>query len=368
MVSLSENQRTILDIVRRSTQTTRSAITDQVNLTQQSVHRLVDQLIDQNLLVLSAAPRKGPGKPSPLIGLNPAGAYGLGILANTDSIVLCITDLSCRTMLERRLTLDMSERRAALSLIRHELALLLKDVDLTISDLSGLGFTMPGFFVGSNRAFNAPEPLEDWSLIDLRPELTSTFGLETQVENSATAGAVGEALDGIGKKFLNFAYLGFDYGFGGGLVLNGSPFTGSHGNAGEFSAIYTTREEALSRPALQYLINDLRAHGVTVDGVEELRTTFDPNWPGVQDWIDRVLPQLSRIVIGLHGIIDPEAIVFGGQIPPALADLLIARISIPEAARYDRSMPKPSLVKGMATGEPAAKGAALLPLKKQYFL
>lgn len=368
MVSLSENQRTILDIVRRSTSTTRSAITDQVNLTQQSVHRLVDQLIDQNLLVLSAAHRKGPGKPSPLIGLNPAGAHSLGLLANTDSIVLCITDLSCRTVVERRLMLDMTDRSTALPHIRTELDLLLKDICLTQSDLSGLGFTMPGFFVGSNRAFNAPEPLQDWSLIDLRPQLTAAFGLETQVENSATAGAVGEALDGIGRTFSNFAYLGFDYGFGGGLVLNGSPMTGTNGNAGELSAIYTTPEEALNRPALQFLIEDLRAQGVTVEGIEELRTTFDPEWPGVHGWIDRVLPQLSRIVIGLHGIIDPEAIVFGGQIPPALADLLIARISIPDGARYDRPMPKPRLIKGTATGDPAAKGAALLPLKKQYFL
>jgi hypothetical protein len=51
-----------------------------------------------------------------------------------------------------------------------------------------------------------------------------------------------------------------------------------------------------------------------------------------------------------------------------LADILIEHIRFPETARYDRPMPRPTLIKGRATGEPAATGAALLPLKARYFL
>ena len=364
---LSENQRMILDIVRRSPGITRAAIADRTDLTQQSVHRLVEQLVEANLTMLADAPRLGPGKPSPAIALNPHASYSLGLLANTDSVVLSVKDLTCATVVERRAALDMSDRVAALRRIRDLFDQVVAEAGLDAGRFCGMGFTMPGYFIGDNKAFNAPEPLRDWSLIDLRPELAEVFGLEVQVENSATAGAVGEALNGVGREVSSFAYLAFDYGFGGGIIVDGSPLTGRHGNAGEFSTIYLTPEEQANRPALRFLIEDLQARGVNVSGVEALRQHFDPDWPGVSAWMDRVLPQLRRIIYALQGIIDPEAIVFGGQIPPALAEMLIARIGFSENARYGRPLPAPKLLKGQASGEPAATGAALMALKSRFF-
>lgn len=365
---LSENQRTILDIVRRSPGITRSAIPEKTDLTQQSVHRIIDQLIEAELAVLAHAPRGGPGKPSPVIALNPHAGYSLGLLANTDSVVLSVKDLTCSTVAERRYAMDMADHAVALRQIRVLFDEVCADAGLDAARFCGMGFTMPGYFINEDKAFNAPEPLRDWSLKDLRPVLSEVFGLDALVENSATAGAVGEALNGVGRRFSSFAYLGFDYGFGGGIIIDGSPLTGRNGNAGEFSTIYLTPEEQAHRPALRSLVEDLRTNGVDVAGVDDLRQRFDPAWPGIDAWIERVLPQLKRIIFGLQGIIDPEAIVFGGQIPPALADRLIARISFAESARYNRPLPAPELVKGEASGEPAATGAALLALKTRYFL
>lgn len=364
---LSENQRTILDIVRRSPGITRAAIPEKTDLTQQSVHRIIDQLIEAELATLAEAPRVGPGKPSPVIALNPQASYSLGLLVNTDSVVLSVQDLTCSTVLERREPMDMTDHRAALGQIKALFEAMIAEAGLTADRFCGMGFTMPGYFIGEDKAFNAPEPLHDWSLKDLRPELTDVFGMDVLVENSATAGAVGEALNGVGRQFSSFAYLGFDYGFGGGIIIDGSPLTGRHGNAGEFSTIFLTPDEQANRPALRFLVEELRANGLDISGVEALRQRFDPEWAGVATWIDRVLPQLRRIVFGLQGIIDPEAIVFGGQIPPALADLLIARISFAENARYNRPLPAPVLIKGHASGEPAATGAALLALKTRFF-
>ena len=70
----------------------------------------------------------------------------------------------------------------------------------------------------------------------------------------------------------------------------------------------------------------------------------------------------------LHGILDPEAIKFGDQIPPALAEMLIARVRFPTRSRYDAGLPLPRLLASRATGEPATTGAALKALKTQFFL
>lgn len=368
MDPLSRNQRLVLELVRRHQPIGRSALTEPTNLTQQSVHRIVTQLEQMGLIRIGEeGATAGPGKPSPLLRLEGGAARSLGLLVNTDSIVLSVVDLTCALVAERRIPLELGSRVAALPVIRAEAVALLGSCGLGLGDLCGLGFTMPGYFVNGMRAFNAPEPLRDWSLIDLAPELGATFGLQVFVENSATAGAIGESLSGVGPGLSSFAYLSFDYGFGGGIILNGAPLAGYHGNAGELSNIYMTQAEQANRPALNGLVRALRAEGIPLRGVEDLRQTFDPGWPGVAEWIDRIMPQLDRIVVTLHGLVDPEAIVFGGQIPRALAEMLIARVRFPDDSRYGIGMPLPRLLLGEARGEPAATGAALMPLKHRFF-
>ena len=67
----SGNERIILDIVRRYGPISRASITGHTNLTQQSVHRLIDGLLDRGLL-RTGAPLKGTrGQPSATIELVP---------------------------------------------------------------------------------------------------------------------------------------------------------------------------------------------------------------------------------------------------------------------------------------------------------
>jgi predicted NBD/HSP70 family sugar kinase len=232
--------------------------------------------------------------------------------------------------------------------------------------LCGLGFAMAGFFVDGSRNFNAPEPLRDWSLVDLEPELADLFDVPIFLENSATAGAIGESLSGVGQRFETFAYLSFNYGFGGGIIIDGKPYLGRRGNAGEFSSLFT-QEEGPRRPALQYLLRMLQNDGVSVSGIDELRRSFDPSWPSVHAWIEMVMPQMDRMVMALSGILDPEAIVFGGEIAPELARMLIARVTLSSGHRYGVAPPQPHLLLSETTGDPAATGAALLPLKYRFF-
>lgn len=364
--SLTLNQRRILNLVRRQQPILRAALTQQTDLTQQSVHRLIGQLCDLDLLATAQGQPSGPGKPSALVSVKADAACALGLLVNTDSVVLSVVDLGCQLVAERRLPMDMSHRAKALPQIKAEADRLIQGAGIDPVRICGMGFTMPGFFAAPN-CFNAPEPLRDWSLVDLSSTLRALFGMDVFLENSATAGAIGEALNGIGCEVASFAYLAFDYGFGGGIVIDNKPLTGHYGNAGEFSTIFTGPGEDADRPALNSLVKLLRENGVSVSGVDDLRQRFDPDWPGVAAWIARIMPQLDRIVIGLHGILDPEAIVFGGQIPPALAQMLIARVRFPEKARYDAGLPLPRLVAGRAVGDPAATGAALKALQAHFF-
>jgi len=75
----SANERHILDIVRRHGPIPRAWITGHTNLTQQSVHRLIEGLLKRGLLQASAPIKGTRGQPSPTIELVPEAAYSLGV-------------------------------------------------------------------------------------------------------------------------------------------------------------------------------------------------------------------------------------------------------------------------------------------------
>ncbi len=365
----SENERLILDIVRNHEPISRATITAHTNLTQQSVHRLVETLIARGLL-RAGAPFKGArGQPSPTIELERHAVYSVGISVNTDAVTLSLADFGCDVVDQEVLKGVPVDRKATLAILAEKLSSILARREISRANLIGLGFAMSGFFVGDDRRFNAPEPLSEWSLVDLLLELEHVFALPSWLENNATTGAIGESLRGVGRWCKTFAYLSFNYGFGGGLVLEGRPYLGFHGNAGEFSVIYNP-DEVQRRPALQYLIATLRESGVDIGSIEELKQNFDPSWPGVDSWLSETMPMLDRLIATLAGVLDPQAIVFGGQLPPELGRMMIARARLPSQRphRYGAAPPGPRLVLSETKGDASAIGAALLPLKFRYFL
>jgi predicted NBD/HSP70 family sugar kinase len=365
----SENERLILDIVRNHEPIRRATITAHTNLTQQSIHRLVEALVARGLL-RAGAPFKGArGQPSPTIELERQAVYSVGISVNTDAVTLSLADFGCDIVDQEVLRGVPVDRKATLAILAEKLSSILARHEISRASVIGLGFAMSGFFVGDDRRFNAPEPLRDWSLVDLQPELEHVFGVPAWLENNATTGAIGESLRGVGRWCKTFAYLSFNYGFGGGLVLEGRPYLGFHGNAGEFSVIYNP-DEMLRRPALQYLIATLRESGVDIGSIEELKQNFDPSWPGVESWLSETMPMLDRLIATLTGVVDPQAIVFGGQLPPELGRMMIARARLPSQRphRYDVAPSGPRLVLSETKGDASAIGAALLPLKFRYFL
>ncbi|QCJ00856.1 ROK family transcriptional regulator [Agrobacterium larrymoorei] len=364
----SENERLILDIVRRHGPIARASITGHTNLTQQSVHRLIEGLLERELLRTGAALKGTRGQPSPTIELIPEAAYSLGFSINTDSVVICIADFRCNIVVEEKLKTLPGDREATLDALAMTLDRILSDHGIARARLLGLGFSMSGFFISEDRIFNAPEPLRDWSLIELKPILETRFGLPVWLENNATTGAIGENLRGVGLWCETFAYLSFAYGFGGGLILNGRPFHGFHGNAGEFSGIYNP-DESPKRPALQYLMKTLQRNGVDIHSVDTLYHQFDPAWPGVEEWLDETMPQVDRLIASLIAVLDPQAIVFGGLLPRALGRMMIERANMPSQRehRYGTGPKEAKLVLSETEGDPSALGAALLPLRVRYF-
>src|SRR6202012_1257248 len=76
-----------------------------------------------------------------------------------------------------------------------------------------------------------------WSGFPMRAAVEQALGMPAILDNDATAAAMGEHWRGVSAGCENSVYVYLGTGFGTGLVLNGQPYRGRRGNAGELSHV-----------------------------------------------------------------------------------------------------------------------------------
>ncbi|MGH8001028.1 MAG: ROK family protein, partial [Brasilonema sp.] len=72
-----------------------------------------------------------------------------------------------------------------------------------------------------------------WDNFPLRELLEEEFGVPAYVDNDANVAALGEYRFGAGKGYDSLFYVTVSTGVGGGWILNGKPWRGAEGMAGE---------------------------------------------------------------------------------------------------------------------------------------
>lgn len=72
-----------------------------------------------------------------------------------------------------------------------------------------------------------------WENIELQRLLESEFGATASVDNDANVAALGEHRFGAGQGYNSLLYITVSTGVGGGWILNGQPWRGTGGMAGE---------------------------------------------------------------------------------------------------------------------------------------
>lgn len=141
---VSPNERRLLQLIWRNPGISRSEITSYTGLTQQSVHRILDQLSERSIILLgSAKPGMGREQPSPMLRLNGQHAYASGISVNTDVIGICLMDFAGNFLGEREVPLRETTMTEALQLVKQQVSDLRRQNDLTEENSSASALQSP---------------------------------------------------------------------------------------------------------------------------------------------------------------------------------------------------------------------------------
>ncbi|GGH22152.1 sugar kinase [Alsobacter metallidurans] len=367
----SHNRRVVLETVRQHGRLGRSDIAALTRLTAQAVSNIVVELVAEGLLAERGRRRTARGQPPVDFEVNADGGMTAGMEIGADRITTVLVDIAGGLRAQRTTTLPDASPPAVQALAALELAAARRAPGLP-KRLLGCGVVMPGPFGVEGMSSIGDTVLPGWANLDAAALMTEALGCAVTVENDATAAAVGERLYGRGRDRRNFCLVYFGAGLGLGIIIDGQPYRGAYGNAGEIGHVrvvpggracpcggHGCLERYASANALAEMLHDSGREAAYED-VARLADTRDPV---VDRWIAEAATLLGPVVALLENLFDPETIVLGGTLPDVVMDGLVAAMQplpLSVSSRSDRSVTR--LQRGATGRLTAALGAAALPL------
>jgi glucokinase-like ROK family protein len=227
------NSSAILNLLRLNGPLSRAFLAREIGLTRSSVSRIIDDLIDQNLVREVELSPGRMGRPGMLLELNPQGGSAIGIEIGVNFISILLTDFSANVIWRERVSLPEPATSDDYLFKAEQLAQ--KASDLAASRnmrQMGIGVGVWGL-VDYARGVIRFAPNLMWRDIPLKENWERKFEVPVYLENDANASALGEYYFGAGKNIENFIYISMDIGVGGGIISAGKLFRGSSGYAGE---------------------------------------------------------------------------------------------------------------------------------------
>ncbi|WP_414569065.1 ROK family protein [Nostoc sp. CCY 9925] len=133
---------------------------------------------------------------------------------------------------ERRLSPANADASTDLEIMRSLIYSLLED-----TKPSAIGVSFGGPVDASTGTVRLSHHVAGWENIPLKNLLEEEFGVSVGVDNDANVAALGEHRFGAGEGYDSLFYITVSTGVGGGWILNGQPWRGVDGMAGEIGHI-----------------------------------------------------------------------------------------------------------------------------------
>lgn len=372
------NLRIVHEVIRLFGPLSRADVARHTQLTGQTVSNLVRELIALDLVREGNARTEGRGAPSTSLEINPNGAYSIGLDLDRDHLTGVLVDLAGRVRQRIEVEVDTPSPDQAVELLVDTAQTLVRRQDIKQHNLAGIGIGIPGPMCrsGDGKGYVVnPKAFPGWHRIPLASLLQDRLDTAIFLENSATAAAVGERWYGAGKQYSTFFYIYFGEGLGGGLIMQGRPYEGSSGNAGEIGNLPTvlagsdaTTNGGDDAPhvgqhfTIPRLYEALRGDGVDVHTLEDLDDLLASEHPRLLEWMDSASDHLTGLVLAVEYVLDPEAIFFGGRLSNRILKGLMERVGRKLPARRVGKRVVPSHLLATAGVDAAALGVATLPI------
>ncbi len=220
----------------------------------------------------------------------------------------------------------------------HKLEQLLADIEAIVQNyaaerqITAIGVSAPGI-IRQDGFMVTGGALRELYQVNLKQLIEDKTGYETTVENDANAAAIAEQWLGNAQGIANYLTIVLGTGVGGGIVINGDIYRGTHGMAGEFGFTLTrdfneTVDEnieiasqnfssSVSKGLLETYNRAEKQAGYPEKQTDDARAIIERTQAGEPvscRVFDTYVKHIAVNLVNLIGAFDPEVILIGGGI------------------------------------------------------
>lgn len=383
----------ILETIRRKGPVARADISRLVDLNNVTVTSYVDQYLKKAVLQEAGVHISTGGRKPTLVDLDATRAFAVGVGLNAVDFIAVLTNLKGKILHKVKIERTPESNSKPVETILAVVELLIKESNVDVNKLHGIGIGVPGIVNQNNGTVRWPKGLlnQDLSITaSISNRIYDKFKLPAILDNDANTAVFAEQW--VSETGLNVDSAAYLYsGSGCGLLIGGHIYRGHTGSAGEFlfdlakedpiawlqaavetgdwvidlGITYRARKELAQHPksALHALCGG-KPEKINLEMVTEAAAAGDSFATDILVQTGLVLGQKAALIVNL---LNPELIIIGGGVENAGVVLLdavrqkVRDIAIPEAAEKTRIIPS-------KLGEDAVPlGAAALVIQN-YFI
>ncbi|HWK65322.1 MAG TPA: ROK family transcriptional regulator [Rhizobiaceae bacterium] len=369
------NERLVLSLVRRNGGMSKTDIARLTGLSAQTVSVIMRELEEEGLLIRGEPVRGKIGQPSIPMSLNPEGAYFLGLKIGRRSAELVLIDFLGAVRSKINLSYRYPAPRETVKFVLEGMssirAGLPADQDKRIA---GLGIAMP--FELWNWADTAGAPrdvMDQWRHRDIRSEIQAKCPFPVYLQNDATSACGAELVFGRSTNPRDFVYFYIGAFAGGGIVLNGSLYSGPSGNAGALGSMPVPGPsgkptQLLDVASIAILEGRLNARGLQAPQLWTSPEDWGDIGPELEGWIGDAGRALAYAIVAASSVIDFEAAMIDGWLPKSVRAGLVEAVQREITGIDVEGLRLPRVQEGSLGYNARALGAASLPLSDRFLL
>jgi DNA-binding transcriptional ArsR family regulator len=329
----SYNERLVLSMLLQHGSTTRFDIGEKTGLSAQTVSVIVRSLEQEGLVTRGEAQRGRMGPPTIPMGLNPEGAYSLGISIGFRTTEIVLIDFVGNVIDSATLRHDAPGADHVHPALQSTLdAVLGKLAKARRRRVAGVGLALPEGFGDTAEL----EALKSW--------VESDLGLEVFVQNDVTAAANGESLFGVARELDNYLLFYIGAKVHSRLVLNHQIHRSGISTAHDFGLLHFERA--------------LGANGVSTEDLWRLAQGSANYAKAVQGWQTDCVAFLAAKVREARQFVDVNTVVLSTYAPRDLCQGLCDALMGQEQGL--------TALVGALQHAPKAIGAASLPYASRF--
>ena len=228
-------KRNIIAYMAVNGESTLSELTKELHISVPTVTKLVQELVDENIVTdLGKVETPGGRRPN-IFGLANSAIYFAGVSVGRDNMYFLITDLQNNIIVEKAdTTFELLDRPQCLERICANIEDFIETCGIDRGKILGLGVCMTGRVnPATGRSYKYFTSCEE-SLSEI---IEKRIGIRVLFENNTRSRCYAEYTCGRSKEESNVLYLHLGRGVAIGIVVDGQLYYGKSGFAGEFGHI-----------------------------------------------------------------------------------------------------------------------------------